>query len=53
LLDDLSVIYDSKEAQPYLEDLKNYMDACQRTLQDLFLKICDLKREAHLSVGPI
>jgi hypothetical protein len=53
LLDDLSVIYDSKEAQPYFEDLKNYMESCQRSLHDLFLKICDLKREAHLSVGPI
>jgi hypothetical protein len=53
LLEDLSVLYDSKEAQPYFEDLKNYMESCQRSLHDLFLKICDLKREAHLSVGPI
>lgn len=53
LVGDLNGMYDSKEVQPYFEDLKNYMEGCQRTLQDLFLKICDLKREAHLSIGAI
>lgn len=49
LVGDLNGMYDSKEAQPYFEELKNYMEGCQRTLQDLFLKICDLKRDAHLA----
>lgn len=53
LIGDLNGMYDSKGAQPYFEDLKNYMEGCQRTLQDLFLKICDLKREAHLAGNSI
>lgn len=49
LVGDLNGMYDSKEAQPYFEELKKYMEECPRNLQDLFLKICDLKREAHLA----
>lgn len=51
LVGDLNGMYDSKETQPYFDDLKNYTEGCQRTLHDLFLKICDLKREAYLSGG--
>lgn len=49
LVGDLNGMYDSKEAQPYFEELKKYMEECQRTLQDVFLKICDMKREAHFA----
>ncbi len=47
---DFAIIYNSEEAQPYFETLKNYLEESHRSLQDLFLKICDLKREAHLSM---
>lgn len=49
LVGDLNGMYNSKDAQPYFDNLLKYMEGCQRNLHDLFLKICDLKREAHLS----
>lgn len=53
LLVDLQEMCDSKEAQPYFESLKDYIGHCQRSLQDVFLKVCDLQRETHLSIGPM
>jgi hypothetical protein len=51
LIGDVNGLYDSKDSQPYFQQLVDYMDHRLRTLRDLFLKIGELKREAHLTMG--
>jgi len=53
LIGDINGLYDSKGCLPYFQELMDYMDYRPRNLRELFIKIGDLKREAHLSFGEL
>jgi len=40
--------YDNRDINIYFEKLKNYIDEDNKTLEDLSLKISELKRDAHI-----